>query len=111
MAACELAVVLLECEEAEVDVGVEKVGALGEQPDELVARDVGLARREHRLHLLEVLAAPPGAPWLHELPEGAVRSIAPLDAEAVVAGSSRPPLSGCRHRSHRSSRMPAGCHG
>ena len=62
-------IAFLERDQPQMDMGVEKVGALGEQPDEFVMCDLRLARLHHRLHLLHVGPSSPCTPRVHEVPD------------------------------------------
>ena len=83
----ELGVVVLEGDQAELDVGLEKVGALGEQPDEFVVGDLGLARFHHRLDLLDVLLPLAAAAGMDEFPGGAAGEVAAGDREFFHAAA------------------------
>ena len=82
MPTSEPGVFRFQCDQPEMDMRREKVGAFREQPDQLVPRDLGFARLHHRLDLGDVVAAFAGAARMDEFPLGARRRIAAFHPQA-----------------------------
>jgi A/G-specific adenine glycosylase len=85
MPAGELRVTLLQRDRPKLHVGFQKIRAFRKQPHKLVAGDLRLAGGKHRLHLLEILATPAGAPRLNDLPFHPPRALSPREREPVAA--------------------------
>ena len=81
----EFGVVFLQRDQAELDVGFEKVRALREEPDEFVVGDLRLAGLHHRLDLLDVLPPLPAAAGVDEFPGRTPGRVAAGDRELFPA--------------------------
>ena len=84
MAAGQFCVAVFQRQESQMQMGLDKVGALREQPNQLLARDVGFPGLEHRFHLLQVFLAPAGTGGMDKFPLIAGGGGPPEDAEGPL---------------------------